>query len=182
LPLRYVPAMLPDEFPGPNLEDIVVRANAVGLEYVVIGGFAVIALGHFRRTTEDVDLLIPNDCRANTSILCFLERIGGKLWRDNTVPTLEDVANADVLRISSLYGIVRLLRGGSPPLDYCTVAQRATPLDIGGQSARFADLSSIVGFKRLAGRPRDCADLIGLEEIHGKLPIDPIPSLDIETE
>ncbi len=41
-----------------------------------------------------------------------------------------------------------------------------------------AGLSSIVGFKRLAGRPRDRNDLIGLAEIHGELPIEPIPGLD----
>jgi hypothetical protein len=41
-----------------------------------------------------------------------------------------------------------------------------------------AGLSSIVGFKRLAGRPRDRNDLLGLTEIHGELPIEPIPGLD----
>jgi hypothetical protein len=41
-----------------------------------------------------------------------------------------------------------------------------------------AGLRSIVGFKRLADRPRDRNDLIGLAEIHGELPIDPIPGLD----
>ena len=40
------------------------------------------------------------------------------------------------------------------------------------------DVASIVGFKRLAGRPRDRNDLLGLEEIHGELPIEPIPGLD----
>lgn len=41
-----------------------------------------------------------------------------------------------------------------------------------------AGLRSIVGFKRLAGRPRDRNDLIALEEIHGKLPDDPLPGCD----
>jgi hypothetical protein len=41
-----------------------------------------------------------------------------------------------------------------------------------------ASLSSIVGFKRLANRPRDRNDLIGLEEIHGKLPVEKLPGLD----
>lgn len=41
-----------------------------------------------------------------------------------------------------------------------------------------AELRSIVGFKRLADRPRDRNDLLALEEIHGKLPVDPIPGLD----
>lgn len=41
-----------------------------------------------------------------------------------------------------------------------------------------AGLSSIVGFKRLAGRPQDRQDLERLAEIHGELPIEPIPGLD----
>jgi hypothetical protein len=41
-----------------------------------------------------------------------------------------------------------------------------------------ASLRSIVGFKRLSDRPRDRNDLLGLAEIHGDLPEDPIPGLD----
>lgn len=50
--------------------------------------------------------------------------------------------------------------------------------DYGGVEFLVAGLSSIVGFKRLADRPRDRNDLIGLEEIHGDLPIEKIPGLD----
>jgi hypothetical protein len=32
--------------------------------------------------------------------------------------------------------------------------------------------------ERRADRPRDRNDLIGLAEIHGELPVDPIPGLD----
>lgn len=35
-----------------------------------------------------------------------------------------------------------------------------------------------VSLKRLAGRPRDKADLDELREIHGELPIDPLPGVD----
>jgi hypothetical protein len=48
----------------------------------------------------------------------------------------------------------------------------------GGVEFLVAGLSSIVGFKRLADRPRDRNDLIGLAEIHGELPVEPIPGLD----
>lgn len=71
-----------------------------------------------------------------------------------------------------------LLRGGLPPLDYETVAARAFEADVAGQPAPVASLRSIVGFKRLAGRPRDRNDLEELEALNGQLPIDPIPGLD----
>jgi hypothetical protein len=71
-----------------------------------------------------------------------------------------------------------VLRGGLPPLDYETVEKHAIPADYGGVEFLLAGLSSIVGFKRLADRPRDRNDLIGLAEIHGELPLDPIPGVD----
>jgi hypothetical protein len=70
------------------------------------------------------------------------------------------------------------LPGGLPPLDYATVATRALLTDVGTEQAPIAALRSIVGFKRLAGRPRDRNDLEELEALHGELPIDPIPGLD----
>jgi hypothetical protein len=74
------------------------------------------------------------------------------------------------------------MRGGLPPLDYDTVAQRAEQADWGGQTVRVAALPSLVGFKRLAGRPQDGADLTELEAIYGELPIEPIPGLDTEAD
>jgi hypothetical protein len=70
------------------------------------------------------------------------------------------------------------MHGGLPPLDYETVSSRAETVELGGQEIRFAALPAVVGFKRLAGRPRDRLDLSELEALHGKLPIDPIPGLD----
>jgi len=54
----------------------------------------------------------------------------------------------------------------------------AVPTEIGSEVAPVAALRSIIGFKRLAGRPRDKNDLEELEAFHGELPIDPIPGLD----
>jgi hypothetical protein len=76
--------------------------------------------------------------------------------------------------------VIDILRGGLPPLDYDTVEQRAMPAKNGDIEFLVASLSSIVGFKRLANRPRDRNDLIGLAEIHGELPTEPIPGLDID--
>lgn len=49
---------------------------------------------------------------------------------------------------------------------------------LGQTHLRAKTQAGIVGFKRLADRPHDRNDLIGLAEIHGELPVDPIPGLD----
>jgi hypothetical protein len=170
--------MSPEELSGPDLIGVVADADAVGLEYVVIGGFAVIYHGHVR-ATKDSDLLVPDGPDADRAVLRFLELVSGTRLRDNKVLTLEDIAGTPNLRVNSRHGIIDIMRGGLPPLDYDTVAERAETVEFLGQLARIASLSSLVGFKRLAHRPDpDRSDLRNLEAIHGPLPIEPIPGLD----
>jgi hypothetical protein len=65
-----------------------------------------------------------------------------------------------------------------PPLDYETVSANAMTGSLRGGEVRVAGLSSLVGFKRLAGRKQDLADLEALERVNGELPVVPIPGLD----
>jgi hypothetical protein len=89
-----------------------------------------------------------------------------------------DIGAADNLRVNSRHGIVDILRGRLPPLDYATVSERALLTDVVGEQAPIAAPRSVVGFRRLAGRPRDRNDLEELEALHGELPVDAIPGLD----
>jgi hypothetical protein len=166
-----------DELSGPDLAGVVADADAVGLKHVVIGGFSVIFHGYVR-ATKDSDLLVPDGADADDAVLRFLQLIDGKRLRDEKVLSLEDVAGADGLRVNSRHGIIDVMRGGLPPLDYDTVSGRADTIEWEGQTIRIAALPSIVGFKRLAARPQDKMDLSELEAIYGELPIEPIPGLD----
>jgi hypothetical protein len=162
---------------GPDLAGVVEDANAVGLRYVVIGGFSVIAHGHVR-ATRDSDLLVADGPSSDEAIDRFLQRSDGIRMSDGARLSLDDIAAARHLRVSSRHGIIDLLRSGKPPLDFETVAANAIEVELEGQRAPFASLRSLVGFKRLADRSQDRADLEALERIHGELPIDPIPGLD----
>lgn len=162
---------------GPDLDGVVADANAVGLPYVVIGGFSVMANG-FVRATKDSDLLVPDGPETDAAIHRFLERIEATRLHDDKVLSEEEIVGAHHLRVRSRHGIVDIMRGGLPPLDYATVAAAAIEGDAGGEPARFAGLRSIVGFKRLAGRAQDQRDLEELEAFHGELPEDEIPGLD----
>jgi hypothetical protein len=176
--------MSQDELSGPDLDGVVADANAVGLEYVVIGGFSVIANGYLR-ATNDSDLLVSDDPGTDDAIIRFLERVDATRLYDGKLLGRQEIVGAHHLRVKSRHGIIDIMRGGLPPLDYDTVAERALNVDVAGQSARIAGLRSIVGFKRLANRPRDRNDLDELEAFHGSLPIDPIPGVDedvVETE
>jgi hypothetical protein len=90
----------------------------------------------------------------------------------------DDAAGAHHLRVNSRHGIIDIMRGGLPPLDYETAAERAVEVDVGGTPTPFASLRTLVGFKRLADRGQDRLDLENLERVNGELPIEPIPGLD----
>jgi hypothetical protein len=167
------------EIRGPDLSGVVADANASGLDYVVIGGFAVIAHGYFR-ATKDSDLLVPDGPETDEAILRFLDRVGATRFSDGKVLNAEDVAGAHHLRVDSRHGVIDIMRGGLPPLDYETVAEQAVEGSWRESPFRVASLRSLVGFKRLANRLGDRVDLERLEQVNGELPIDPIPSLDEE--
>jgi hypothetical protein len=162
---------------GPDIDGVVADANAVGLRYVVIGGFSVMANG-FLRATKDSDLLVPDGRETDEAIIHFLERIEATRLHDGKTLSLDDVLDAHHVRVRSKHGIIDIMRGGLPPLDFETVSKHAMDAEVGGQPARVAGLRSVVGFKRLAGRPQDMRDLEELESFHGELPIEPIPGLD----
>ena len=163
---------------GPDLDGVVADANAVGLPYVVIGGFSVIANG-FVRATKDSDLLVPDGPDADAAIRRFLARAEATRLHDDKLLSDDEITGAHHLRVRSRHGIVDIMRAGLPPLDYETVAANAIDGEVAGEPAKFANLRSVVGFKRLADRPQDRRDLEELESFHGELPEDEIPGLDI---
>lgn len=169
--------MVLDEIRGPDLAGVVADANEAGLDHVVIGGFAVIAHGYFR-ATKDSDLLVPDGPEADAAILRFFDLIGATRFSDGKVYTAEEIADAHHLRVDSRHGVIDVMRGGLPPLDYGTVAARAINGLWRDTPFRVASLRTLVGFKRLAGRGQDRVDLEKLERANGELPIDPIPGLD----
>jgi len=169
--------MSPLEIQGPDLAGVVADATAAGLPHVVIGGFAVIAHG-YARATRDSDLLVPDGPEADEAIERFLDLTEATRFADGKTLTEEDIRGAHHLRVSTRHGVVDVMRGGMPPLDYDTVASGALTTSLRGSEFRVAGLPSLVGFKRLAGRTQDRADLEALERINGELPVEPIPGLD----
>jgi hypothetical protein len=161
----------------PELDVAVAAMIAAEARFVVVGGFAVIA-NRFVRATEDIDFLVPEDGANDQRILAALTSLDAVRFRDGEPLCEKHLIDQAHLRAKTRAGIIDIIRGGLPPLDYETVEDRAMSAEYGGGKFLVASLRSIVAFKRLADRPRDRNDLIGLGEIHGELPVDPIPGLD----
>lgn len=161
----------------PELDAAVAAMVEAGARFVVVGGFAVIA-NRYVRATEDIDFLVPDDADNDRRVLAALCALEGVRYRDSEPLRDEHLSGQTHLRATTSAGVIDIMRGGLSPLDFETVAERAMPANYGGAEFLVAGLPSIVGFKRLAGRPRDRNDLEQLAQIHGELPIEPIPGLD----
>lgn len=162
---------------APDLPGVVAAFARAGARHVVIGGFAVIA-HQYIRGTEDTDLLIPDDPENDRRVAAALGSLSAT-WPGGAAVTPADLAARDHVRVESpSHGIVDLLREGTSPLDFDSVDADAVEAEVRGSAVRVAGLASLVAFKRLAGRPRDRADLDELAARHGDLPILPVPGLD----
>ncbi len=161
----------------PELDIAVAAMAEADARFVVVGGFAVIA-NRYVRATEDIDFLVPDDVDNDRRVLAALRGLEGVRYRDSEPLRDDHLSSQAHLRARTSAGVIDVMRGGLPPLDFETVAERAMPADYGTVEFLVAGLSSIVGFKRLADRPRDRNDLERLAEIHGELPSEPIPGLD----
>jgi hypothetical protein len=161
----------------PELDVAVAAMVAEHARFVVVGGFSVIA-NRYIRATEDIDFLVPDDPDNDRRVLAALLKLDGVRLRDEAPLRDDHLLGKTHLRAKTKAGVIDIMRGGLSPLDYETVEARAMRAQDDGIEFLVAGLNSIVGFKRLAGRPRDRNDLIGLEEIYGELPIESIPGLD----
>lgn len=162
---------------APELDIAVTALASEGASFVVIGGFAVAANG-FTGRVDDIDFLIPDDVDNDLRVLTALRQLDGLLFRDNAPLEDQHLLGQAHLRVVTAAGLIDVLRDGPLPLDFDTVKRKAIAAEYDDVRFLVAGLASVVGFKRLAGRVRDEHELAGLAEVHGELPIEPIPGLD----
>jgi len=143
---------------------------------VVIGGWAVIAHGYIR-TTKDIDVLVPDTPDVRGAVGVALHEVNGRTL-DGTPLTANAVLPDHGWQLVTDLGRIDVLLEGVPPLDFKSVRDTALEAELAGERVLIADLAHLTGFKRLAGRPQDKADLAELEQLHGTLPILRIPGLD----
>jgi predicted nucleotidyltransferase len=132
--------------------------NEAGARYILIGGFAVIARGG-ARTTTDIDLLIdasPENVSRVKQALRVLEDRAADEVRD------DDVDRYTVVRIAD--EVVVALMAHACGVDYATAIEDVEPLGIGGVSVPVASVQTPIRTKNTM-RPSDAADRAFLEAL-----------------
>jgi predicted nucleotidyltransferase len=158
----------PAEWPDLDVEEMLRRLTAAGVDFVVIGGIALVLSGS-ARLTRDLDIIFASD-QAN------LEALGGVLIAlearlrgiDEDVPfvpdarTLRDIQLLTLVTNAGWLDVHRTV-DGAPAYDL--LRRNAERVRIGGFAVLVAAPDDMIAMKRAAGRPQDLADIAELEAI-----------------
>jgi predicted nucleotidyltransferase len=145
-----------------------------GIDFVVIGGVAVIGHGS-TRTTQDVDFVASTDADNLARLEAALRELGAQLWGVDAhllgieldARTLAEGGNFTLVTRAGGLDFFNEVPGGAP---YEQVRERSVLVDLGdGLEIRVAGISDLIAMKRAAGRPRDLQDIATLTHIEREL-------------
>jgi predicted nucleotidyltransferase len=153
----------PEFRPGALLKRLVSH----GVDFVVVGGFAMVGHGS-ARITRDLDICYATD-RTNLEALGHaLVELGARLRGIEEAPFVPDadtLRRTMILTLDSPDGWIDLLASpaGAPP--YEQLRSRAERVIFDGIAVLIASLDDLKEMKRAAGRPIDEIDLEEIEAI-----------------
>jgi hypothetical protein len=140
------------------------------VDFLLVGGLAVIAHGHVR-LTQHVDIL-PSPDAANLERLAaalgklHAAAIGAKSERlplDLSHPESLSVGN---YFLETSHGAIDLVSGPRPDLlRYRRLEARSARATVGGREVKVISKDDLIEMKREAGRPKDLADIAALTEV-----------------
>jgi predicted nucleotidyltransferase len=159
---------LPAEFPPLEAEELLRRLTAGGVDFVVIGGIALVLLGS-PRMTRDLDLVFAPDDGNLDALGRVLIELDAKL-RDadediSFVPDRATLRNVQLLTLATSAGWFDVHRSvdGAPP--YRRLRENAERSDVGEFSVLVASPDDMIAMKQAAGRPQDLIDVETLAAI-----------------
>lgn len=139
-----------------------------GVDFVVVGGIAVVLHGS-ARVTKDLDIVYAPEAPNLEALGKALGELEASLVGiEEKVPFVPDartLARTSILTLETAAGRLDLLREPSGAPDYAELRDRAEEYDVGSFRVRVATIPHLVAMKRAAGRPQDLVDAVELEEI-----------------
>jgi predicted nucleotidyltransferase len=157
-----------DEWPELDVESLLRRLTAGGVDFVVVGGIALVLLGS-ARMTRDLDICFANDTGNREALGKVLVDLGAQLRGiDGDVPFVPDartLRGVQLLALTTSAGWLDVHRklDGAPRYD--VLRRNAERYDVGGFSVLVAAPDDMISMKRAAGRKQDLADIDELEAI-----------------
>lgn len=139
-----------------DLKALVRALDECGAEYLLIGGYALHALG-YQRATTDIDLLVPQSREAGKRVRDALLVLPDHAARDIDPAWFEEGEN---IRVADAFVVDLMLTAGGET--YATLVPYAVTIDLDGVPVRTLDLEGMLKTKQTA-REKDAADRAVLE-------------------
>jgi hypothetical protein len=158
----------PAEWPELDVGEILHRLTAAGVDFVVIGGIAMILHGS-SRLTRDLDIVFAPDDANLRALGKTLVELDARLRTVEQVPEFapdhRTLANVQLLTLTTSHGWLDVHRevDGAPPYD--SLRRRAERVNLNGVQVLVAAPEDLMAMKRAAGRPIDLSDLEELDAI-----------------
>ena len=155
-------------------EPLLAILEDAGVEFIVIGGFAVSAHGHLR-ATKDLDIVPDPDPENLGRLAAALERLGARVQgtedfsEDEVVqPDAAGLAQGGNFVLNTDHGRLDILQLVAPELEYADLGAAAIEDSVFGHAVRFCGYEDLVRMKEAASRPEDLIDLRRLREARGE--------------
>jgi hypothetical protein len=159
---------IPAEWPHLDARGIMERLVSAGVDFVVIGGIAVLLHG-YPRVTRDLDIVFANSTANLEALGSVLVDLNAKLRGvGEEVPFIPDRRSLQAIELLTLdtsagwFDIHRLPRGVT---SYRSLREGAERMSFGDFSVLVAGLDDLIAMKEAAGRPLDKIDIAALEAV-----------------
>ena len=148
---------------NPDYRDMVAFLLKEGVDFMLVGGYAV-ALHGWPRTTFDIDFWIMANPENAKAVMRAIRAFGAPLM---------DLTEADFHRPGMVFQI------GTEPqridiisavdgLDYADASRRAVRMNVDGLEFKVLSIDDLIVNKRASGRPKDVADALALEKLKAR--------------
>jgi hypothetical protein len=148
-----------------DYKDMLQSLAAEGVEFLLVGAYALAAHG-YPRATMDIDIwVMPSPDNAD-AVLRAIRRFGAPLHH---------LTKADLEREGTVFQIgvaprrIDIITAASG-LNFTQACSRATIVEIEGIRVRIPSITDLIRNKRASGRTKDIADAEALEELTGSEP------------
>jgi predicted nucleotidyltransferase len=163
-----VPANEPRTPPELHVSALLRRLTEAGVDFVVIGGIAVVLLGS-ARYTKDLDITYATDSPNLDALGQVLIELRARLRGiEEDVPFVPDgrtLRRMMLLMLDTDAGWLDLLVEPTGGPTYDELRAHATEVELDGFKVRVADVEDMIAMKKAAGRLQDLADIEELEAI-----------------
>jgi predicted nucleotidyltransferase len=159
---------LPGEFSELDVRGMLERLVAADVDFVVIGGIAVVLHG-FPRLTRDLDIAFAFNSENLEALGEALVDLGARLRgveeEVDFIPDARTLQGIELLTLQTEAGWLDIHRLPQGVDCYQALKDRAERVDLDGLSILLASPDDLIAMKRAAGRAIDTTDIAALESI-----------------